>query len=386
MSKPLLTLTNAGFFKKLIKFHGLNIINDGPGEQQFYIEHFQDHNYLIDMNRFFSAGAGGDLMDRSGTLVLPFNYRQPKPWTVPDFNNIGRLDDILYQRVQHLVQLAQGQRINLFWSGGIDSTLVVTAFLKYAADLKQLRVVYSPMSMKENPHFFLMMTANQELELHDYSGENYLQDLDGMSVTGDVSDEITASLDESFYEKFGDALSYPWDSVFEHHGLSSELIDFARQWFATSGMEIKTLLQARWWFYICTKYHLYDAKANIASTSVSFFDMTELEHFVAANLDKLVGDGYNTYKQFFKDFIFEYDKNKNYNKAKTKTNSFQVTHYRKKRLYLQDNRYIAILSDGSRIATPNLPLLSEQEYRAKYGNSLDYLFNKRALAKILFHR
>lgn len=231
-----------------------------------------------------------------------------------------------------------------------------------------------------------MMTANQELELYDYSGENYLQDLDGMSVTGDISDEITASMDESFYEKFGNILHYPWDSVFEYHELSSELIDFARQWFATSGMEIKTLLEARWWFYICTKYHLYDAKANIASTSVSFFDMTDLEHFVAANLDKLVGDGYHTYKQFFKDFIFEYDKNKNYNKSKTKTNSFQVTHYRKKRLYLQDNRYIAILSDGSRIATPNLPLLSEQEYRAKYGNSLDYLFNKRALAKILFHR
>ena len=385
-NRPLLKLTNPNFFKKIIKYHGLTILNENDRDQQFFIEHFRDHNFLVDLNHFFSQNPSGDLMDRTGTLTLPFNYQQPKPWTVPDFNNIPSLKNVLYKRVTELTNLAQGQRLNLFWSGGIDSTLVVTAFLKYSTDLSQLRIVYSPMSMKENPHFFLMMTTINNLELYDYSGENYFHSLDGISITGDISDEITASLDESFYKKYMSVIHDPWESVFRSQDVSDNVINFSKQWFAHSGMEIKTLLEARWWFYICSKFHLFQSRANVLESSIGFFDITELEHFIAANLNKLVTDqGYHTYKQFFKDFIFEYDKNKNYNQFKTKVNSYQVGHYRAKRSYLQDQRHIAILSDNTRISTPNMPLLSETEYRAIYGDSLDYLFNRNPDANFIFY-
>ena len=389
--KSLLALTNPVFFKKIIRYHGFNILNDdeaSKSDHQYYIEHFQDHNYLVDLNQMFSKGPTGDLLDRTGTLTLPFNFEKSKPWTVPDQSIDQPLEDILELRVQQILASNQNTKFNLFWSGGIDSTTMVCAFLMYCTDVSNLRIVYSPMSMKENPHFFLTMTTIEGLELHDLSGENYFSDLRGINVTGDVADEITASLDESFFNSVGyKGLIQPWEDFFKQQDAGPDLIEFCKIWFARSGMDIHTLLQARWWFYNAAKYHLYHAKASVMTQTVAFFDMTELDHYVAKNLDQLVtAGGYHTYKQFFKDFIFKYDKNQNYNRTKTKTNSYQILEYRKKRLYLQDTRYIAVLSDGTKISTPNLPLLSETEYRSVHGDTLEYLFNKKALAKHLFLR
>ena len=43
---------------------------------------------------------------------------------------------------------------------------------------------------------------------------------------------------------------------------------------------------------------------------------------------------------------------------------------------LNDTRWIFILSDGTRISTPNLPLLSKKELDRHYGDSLQVLFNE----------
>lgn len=375
MSQPLLFLTEPTYFKKLIEYHGYTIINKNTKDQQFFIEQFQDYNYLIDINRVFAASARGDVIDRTQTLALPFNFAVTRPWAPVDFNRQLTLDQCMAERVHGLC--STGQRLNLFWSGGIDSTAVVTAFMKNCSNKHQLRIVYSPDSIKENPHFFLLLQQT-EVELLDNSGEMYMSTLDGINVTGDVADEITASLDESFHARLGHSgLMASWKPLFYEYLQNPEFIDFCEHWFSLSGLEIKTVLDARWWFYAASKIQMYEANSAIAGgTNVSFFNTVEFEHYMAQNINKLISpDGYHTYKQEFKDYIFEFDNNARYHRNKIKTHSRQAALYRNKKIILQDTRYIAFLQDGTRISTDNMPFFSEKEYRDKYGDSLNYLFN-----------
>lgn len=378
--QPLLYRTEPFYFKKLIQYHGLSIKAADKTKNQPMIEGFTDYNYLATINQCFSDFPLGDIIDRTKSTKMPFNFIVKRPWQIPELNTPIQLEDCFEERVKELLLL--NQKLNLFWSGGIDSTSMIVGFLLNCPDTSKFRIVYSPESMKENPHFFLMLEAMDNIELFDYSGEVYLnQKLDGLIVTGDVSDEITASMDQSYFDKVGFKKLYSsWKEPFYEQVQDHNFIDFCEQWFNKSGMEINTLLKARWWFYIASKYQVYESKAAMLChddqpLSIGFYNTVKFEHYTAQNVDKLfAGNDYNTYKQFFKDYIYQFDKNKLYNKNKLKTGSWQILLYREKKRYLQ-KQDIMLLSDGTRICTDNLPFLSEKEYRNKYNTSLDYLFN-----------
>jgi hypothetical protein len=109
---------------------------------------------------------------------------------------------------------------------------------------------------------------------------------------------------------------------------------------------------------------------------VGFFDCYDFEHFTFFNINLIIPNKeYQSYKQFLKDYIYSFDQNKDYHKHKQKENSSQISLFKNKKMILQSTQYIMLLSDGTRIRTDNLPFLSEIEYRKKYNNTLDYLFN-----------
>jgi len=53
--------------------------------------------------------------------------------------------------------------------------------------------------------------------------------------------------------------------------------------------------------------------------------------------------------------------------------SINHTFYKKNALL--DQRWLMYLNDGTRISTSNLPLFSAQEFRDRYGTSLNRLFH-----------
>jgi hypothetical protein len=216
----------------------------------------------------------------------------------------------------------------------------------------------------------------------DFSGDVYLnQNLNGAFVTADGADDLTASLDDSFYEQVGyHGLHGPWQDFFWKKTQNSTLIDFCQQWFANSGRQINTVLEARWWFYTISKIQKFPASATSILQGhqgfvTGFYDNIWFESYMYFNQDKIIDSAdYKTYKQFLKDYIWEYTQDNYYRDHKTKVNSRQLSSYRKKKIFLQNQQHILLLSDGTRIRTANLPLISEREYRQQYGDSLDYLF------------
>lgn len=378
MHEPFILETKPVYFNKLLKYHGIDYIESKSPIS--YIKGYWEYNYLIDINIIFSTKPSGDIIDRTQTVKMPYKLHVSRPWIIPSSNNFT-FEQCMTDRVKELENL--NKKINIFWSGGIDSSAVVVAFLQNCKNMSQLRIIYSTMSMKENPHLFLLLKEFPDLELVEFSGEVYLhQNFDGVFVTGDGADDLTASLDLSFYEEHGfEGCQQSWKSLFHQKIPNSDFIDFCEKHFSQSGREIRTVLEARWWFYTNSKIQKFPAQAsNILQPHqplvIGFFDFYQFEHFMFYNTDSIIETpGYSNYKKQLKKYIFAFDKNNQYFKNKTKFNSNQLTKYRAKKLALDGKPIIMVLADGTRIQTDNLPFLSEKEYRSKYNNTLDYLFD-----------
>lgn len=382
MSLPLLSAINPEYIGKILDWRG---VAHSPVGKLKKIQGFSDYNYLLDINSIFSKMPFGDIVDRTQTTHSPFKFEVQRPWSVPE--NCLPFEQLMKNRVDHYLRL--GQLLNLCWSGGHDSTSVVVAFLQHAQDLSQLRILYSPHSVYENRNFFeLLQKQYPQLVLLDISGDVYLEtEFDGHFVTGHGGDEFTASLDRSFVAKIGiNALYQPWKDYFYQVSQDQNLIDFSEKYFALSGKQINTLLDARWCFYSLAKSQVYAVSDSsflmnqplYNQRDVSgFFECDEFENYMYYHSDMILDRdrGYSGYKQFLKDYIYKFDQNEQYHANAEKQNSGQFMIYTNKKIRLLDNRWIFKLSDSTVVRTKNLPLLSQIEFDNAYGNSLDYLFN-----------
>jgi hypothetical protein len=348
---------------------------------------FRQHNFLVDINLVFSNSPRFFPIDRTQLVNHPIKWKIDRPWVVP--TKSATLEQTMKSIVDRYAK--KNKKINVFWSGGIDSTAVVTAFLLNLKDRSQLRIIYSPWSHYEHPEYLTFLKKFPEVELIDQSGEVYLDlNLDGIFISGNSSDEIHASIDKSFLETHGnDILDQPWKDFFYKENNNTNFIDFCEQHFSQAGFDIKTVLEARWWFYTSCKIdsilreHTYPfLLANVTNKIdineiYGFFDCSEYEQYIFFNLDKIIPDNeYHKWKHLLKDYCFKFDQLEEWYNNKTKFHSAQLYQYFTKKVVLNDRRYIFLLENGERIQTPSLPFFSKLELTSKYENSLDYLLNE----------
>lgn len=382
MMEPLLLAANPEYFHKILNWK--NIKYEFVGNL-FKVNGFVKHNKLTDINSIFSSYPFGEIVDRTNTVKAPFKYKVLREYKIPTVSMT--FDDVIYNQV--MKHVCTNKKINLCWSGGIDSTTMLVGFLKHAPNLSQIRILYSPFSEYENRYFLdLLRRDYPEVELLDISGNVYMDtNFDGILLNGHGGDEFLGSLDDSFYEKVGgDGLYRPWKDYFVDHG-HNELIEFSEEYFNLAGKPIETLLDARWWFYASCKSQVFQIADNIFLTNqtnskvedtIGFFDNIDFESYMFFNPQLIIENrhDYRTHKNFMKKYIFDFDKNDDYFVNKSKSNSVQFAWYTFKKICMLDMRWVARLSDSTVIRTPNLPFFSKKEFDSIYGNTLDYLFNE----------
>lgn len=367
--KPFVKSLNPRYSRRLLTFNGFKIMESIGSLLK--INGFNDYNQLLEINRLFSSNPRYDPVDRTGRINGPVRWSPVRPWRVPTVEL--NLETALQKRVENIC--APGDRINLFWSGGIDSTAILVSFLQYADDLKKCRVIYSPWSTYEHPDFFKMLQGITDIELVDISGDRYFSlDLDGIFISGNSGDEMNGSLDESFFINHGyDFLFTPWRDFFSK-GHNDKFIEFCEKYFAASGRDIDTILEARWWFYSSSKLTSILNFSDLTFLTsgptrfdpnrlIGFFDCDEYEQFIYFNLDKIVeSDNYTSWRQFLKNYCCRYDGFEDWRINKAKFGSGQVNIYGDKKAILNDVRNLMILEDGKLVSTPNLPLFSSIDW------------------------
>lgn len=364
---------------------------------------------------------GTPLIDRTNVGVIDVGINVKSLFPIPAFdpNFSASLDDVMVARARDLLE--QHKALTLLWSGGIDSTAMVVAFLRATANdastRSKLLVKYAARSMEENPNFVgsCIESASPPVRFEQLQDEQHIRDaFDGAQivVTGDPADMLfgTFKIQAAFQRPFmmnsngvmvenpvWMSLHKPWQEVMPAalhvRGLllnpgesTSQYPAAAHQWCQwiephvnAAPIPIVNAFDFYWWITYSCKYQFdvlrvlrnRNTAAEIQGVFRSFkpfFASPEFDQWCFHNHKSKIADMrvWASYKYPLKTFIYDYDNDKEYFARKTKVSS----------ALMGCGRQIAITEGFEPIAF-GAHSLSMFRMTQKYGkNGLDRLLTK----------
>ena len=302
-----------------------------------------------------------DLRSRIGTFTTPWGAPSNSLYAAPKFKFINdRLDDLLNIRALEVFKKAKDQKkkIAVFWSGGIDSTLVLTAFLKNIslADQKNIIVVCNTNSILENFNFYSKYISNKLECLHYNQLEVNSDFLDKhILLHGDPGDCLfgPSSPMYRYFINRGEHLQ-PWRN---HLDRMAELLEPVKahgihapgfgRWYVdkiTRNLEesgqadyVSTIADWWWWTYYNFKWEFscqrpfFFLRKNLQSSFKQdslkfyaenvFYNDEKLQQWSYSNLKKHASADWAQHKQEAKKYIHDFDKNLTYYQYKSKTDA-----------------------------------------------------------------
>jgi hypothetical protein len=344
--KAIQSFVNQTNFDRILNLHGI------IGKDYDY-EGYDDLKLLYDINKIFSNNPYGEIIDRTGNTKYPFKIHVRLPWKIP-YKPI-ELETACENRVKEITT-TDTEYFYIYWSGGIDSTLMLVSFLKLV-DHNKITVILSDRSIGEYPDFYHSFIKDKlkVLTLADVIPED-----NGVHITGDPADTIWAILDHSFIE--GEAGSYlykPYTDWFRYRGADDNFLEKTDDFMRRSGRTISTLFEARWWYYLNCKSQSkcvsITSRFNINKNYCAFYESYDFDTWSFYNTDHMIlGNDWKTYKYPAKKIIYNFDKNLNYLTNKSKDYSDDPINqlyktpivFRNTPLFVTDDYHQPTLSSG----------------------------------------
>lgn len=258
-------------------------------------------------------------------------------------------DTITDERSRHLEIYSKNyDSILVFWSGGIDSTLILSAILKNwsVEELKKIHVVLNKHSIEENQNFYNSKIENKIkiINSDDFFSGRRLINKNEIYVMGDPGDAISSyqnlerfdQMYPGFYKKswrknIDVLISYFTHQLFDDSG-SFTYKKIVRS-LNSNQIETETIFDFLWWImfnwgYDKTLYNILwqftpefnlDVKNFMEKNYFSWFNTIEYQTWsVFAGTDLKICDDIDSIKYSLKKYILEFDKNLEYFKNKKK--------------------------------------------------------------------
>eukprot|EP01025_Chloroclados_australasicus_P031623 TRINITY_DN3196_c0_g1_i7.p1 TRINITY_DN3196_c0_g1~~TRINITY_DN3196_c0_g1_i7.p1 ORF type:complete len:581 (+),score=35.99 TRINITY_DN3196_c0_g1_i7:85-1743(+) len=325
-------------------------------------------------------------VDRTSTLTGKIKIKVLDP--IPDYdpNFKFKLEQVCLRRARELANLAKqnNQHLYLLWSGGIDSTAALVAFMQIlpSEELKQiLTVCCTKISIKEYPLFYykyqkvLTFKEYPTFELFPQITQNE-ENNKYMIVTGDHGDQIfgsdfmiNQSASKTFYIRGRIYKNYLYDcadkdwrtfmsSILEESGALPR--GYGKAWVEWMSPQVQkcpipivNMFDYLWWINFSMKWQqvklLILWKLGIASERsrlkrgniYEFYCTEDFQQWSFHNHELKFPDKniWSTYKWPLKQFIFDYVQDQSYLKHKTKEKSLRMN-FRWQRRYL--HKYVGI--------------------------------------------
>ncbi len=298
-----------------LKFKNPNITEHDLGSSSY--------KKLHAINRCFSSRPWGVQHDITNHVPHHFNIKTKNAYRYQlETRSFGEvcLD------VARKIAMHTDRPIAVFWSGGIDSTSVLVAMMQ-TIDPDRLFVVCNQGSIDEFPSFYDEKIKNQ---VRTISPPDLHLNYDSyFSVSGDGGDTVWAVIDDSFWANDHARIHTPWQDCIDRNIIDD--IDFIEEFCSWSGVDIKTWLELRAWFYLCCKWQdkcmrPYWLRHDITDSDiVAFYDFdASFLNWTMHNLDKMIGARWTDYKIPAKQFIYQYHKDVNYLQNKSKVDSIYL--------------------------------------------------------------
>lgn len=286
-------------------------------------------------------------IDRCNIIKSPYNFRNdfPVPTDLSNFNKTYK--EICIDRAERLI--AHSRAINkpiiILYSGGIDSTTVVTSFMIACGNIRDnIFIALNTQSIRENSKFYYEHIRGK---FRTIPSEQTLDLLDGscIMVGGEFNDQLFGSdICKKIIDLYGfDYINQRYTEknvtdFFIHLGMTTQ---GAKVWFdlvdnqikVTNLCEIKNVKDFFWWLNFSFKWQsVYyrivsrsqkDDSSNITKEFLDtyyhqFFVTEDFQKWSMLNPDKKIGSTWTSYKLTAKQFIFDYNRDQDYfdNKAK----------------------------------------------------------------------
>jgi hypothetical protein len=331
-----------------------------------------------------------------------FNLDYFKPLDLDNHPILNKLPDLKIRTNESLTAITDNRaiallkrakdfdKVKLFWSGGIDSTLILAAILKNwnTADLEKLIIIGNEHSVNENKFMYENFIKDKiNIEIFD----NYIADNIQFSdrilyVTGDGGDPIGSGpgiceFDEMYPNIFLQSWKEHRNKIIDYFATKTEIRfgmphhvfdreDNAKksfQWIADSieyhNIGIESIYDFLWWmnfnfgFNIDISYQLWAYFRIPSITTVdsmwsnnifSWFEHMDYQYWSLSTIatDEKITNDILMNKNAFKKYIFDVDKNEDYYKNKRKESSMpknfnKFNQYTDNRLLFIDRQNVA---------------------------------------------
>lgn len=296
---------------------------------------------------------GWSFYTRWGPDVLPFGcerefWKQVLPDTViPEATQSwkGSFGDLMDQRAFRLRESCWDRTWYVDWSGGIDSTAILTAILKnfVTADFENICIVCNQFSVMENPRFYFDHIVPNFRVIDSMSLDNESSIPDNIyRITGAPADMLQGAVRAVEAHQNGLDLKQSWRhnpdpllfwlTKITNKTTAHWIYQVVQQNLQHDPWAVDTYADWFWWInfnfkwiqQLCCHVHrirLIDIKEYINSLvhwySSSDFQLWSIHE---ARYDLAI-DNIGDYKKIAKDYIFAFDKNVYYHKFKMKGNS-----------------------------------------------------------------
>ena len=239
----------------------------------------------------------GRVFDRSETLDLGFHQKITSP--IPEFRHTDKSwTEVMAGRAIELADIAKknNQRITITYSGGMDSTSAIAAFLLYTD--ATIDLTWSDSTVEEWPEFFEMIKKHPKVDkmLHvtflpffmlDESGD------DRMIIGGDPGDICFGSKmyrhDQTVWDPDGNEVQYNvnhWAPLWE--GFPSNHRELFEPMVAKCPVPLENNYDLTWWLGFCIKWQLTTTRLPMMARFAipnfyNFFDSEECQQWAMSN-------------------------------------------------------------------------------------------------------
>ncbi len=309
--------------------------------------------------------AWDSLFDRTGALPHPLRIENLRPMPAVDQSFAAPLESICLERARELA--AEGRPLRVFWSGGIDSTLVVCSFLMAGVPVDQLELLYTADSMIEYPEFLTRSVPPgvKRTQIRAFPHHNFVPDRQAhayleLPCMGDFIDpallNVTGGLGDKLFNSHTLLTRFGYDKAFRRYDevLPKSLLWVTEPLVAACPLPTVSLSQFIWWVYFALYYQdeLLQVLGGVSDASVAdkrdatrvFFDSPAFQQWALHHRDRVATDDPAKLKLDAKQLIFKHTADSEYLHTKLKAGSLK---FRKTPNVAWDTPILFILDDGS---------------------------------------
>ena len=285
--------------------------------------------------------------DRTNTIIGPLRETNISPMPDFDINFNKSFKEICESAATDI--LNEGNPVDIFWSGGVDSTAIVVSFLNVCKDLSQISIVFDKEGIDEYPLFYKKYVKNitqEPISTPIYDNINLKENI---VVTGDPAGMLVqnsryghASVLSQNLKRLGfedsDFKVIPWQEVFNadistfgNPMYDEYFIEHITPQVENAPFKIETIADLHWWLAFSMKWQGENMLLIKFFKELNYKDMQNLKPFYSTNeFQKWAMWNYDTnlrkvlpqtYKIDFKEVIYEFTKDEDYYINKKKGHS-----------------------------------------------------------------